>query len=168
MEILLVILAGFIFLLLAGWIASIEWRYHNLQRTFNVLMTGRHGADLEAMLLDNIQRMNRVEQVAKVMEDRASWFQAKLPFMVQHIGVVRFNPFPDKGGDQSFVVAILNDHADGMVLTGLHSRADSRVYAKPVVGGQSTYTLTGEEREAITRAMGAGVRASAPPRVQPQ
>ncbi|HEX9075532.1 MAG TPA: DUF4446 family protein, partial [Anaerolineae bacterium] len=62
--------------------------------------------------------------------------------------------FPDKGGDQSFTVAILDDHADGVVLSGLHSRADSRVYAKPVVRGQSNYTLTGEEKDAIARAMG--------------
>jgi hypothetical protein len=164
-TLILLFLLGFIFLILAGWLASIEWRYHNLQRTFQVLMTGPRGADLEAMLLDNIARMNRVEEIAKGMEERESWFQATLPNMVQHIGVIRFNPFPDKGGDQSFVVAMLNDHADGVVLTGLHSRADSRVYAKPVVAGQSSYTLTGEEKEAITRAMGA--RVTAPPPVPP-
>ncbi len=155
MEIIVLIFAFFV-LLLAAWIATIEWRYQSLQRTFRILMTGRHGADLEAMLLDNVSRMDRVERTAKVMEERSGWFEAKLPYMVQHVGVVRFNPFQDKGGDQSFVVAILNDHADGVVLSGLHSRADARVYAKPVSGGQSTYTLTGEEREAITRAMGAG------------
>ncbi len=79
--------------------------------------------------------------------------EGRQPYLLQHIGVIRFNPFQDKGGDQSFVVAILDDHADGVVLTGLHSRVDSRVYAKPVVRGQSNYTLTGEEKEAIARAM---------------
>jgi hypothetical protein len=65
---------------------------------------------------------------------------------------VRFNPFADKGGDQSFAVALLDDLGDGVVFTGLHSRTDVRVYCKPVVGGASTYPLTNEEAEAITRA----------------
>ena len=71
----------------------------------------------------------------------------------QHVGIVRFNPFSDKGGDQSFAIAILDDHADGIVLSSMQSRTDNRVYGKPVVGGQSTYTLGNEEREAIARAM---------------
>jgi hypothetical protein len=65
---------------------------------------------------------------------------------------VRFNPFADKGSDQSFAVAFLDEHGDGVVFTGLHSRTDVRVYAKPIVGGASTYPLTNEESEAIHRA----------------
>lgn len=152
-EIVVLLLAGFVFLV-AGWVAFIEWRYQNLARSFRVWMTGHGGADLEAILLDYVARMDRIEHGTKAMEPRVGWIEAKQPYLVQHIGVVRFNPFQDKGGDQSFVVAILDDHTDGVVLSGLHSRLDSRIYAKPVVGGQSNYTLTAEEQEAIARAMG--------------
>ena len=72
---------------------------------------------------------------------------------MQHVGVVRFNPFADKGGDQSFAMAILDDQANGAVISTIHSRVEVRVYAKPVIGGQSTYTLTAEEKDAIARAM---------------
>lgn len=153
MEIIAVLVLAVFMLLLAGWVVFIEYRYQSLARSFRLLMTGRGGADLEATLMDYVARMDRVEQVAQSMESRSQNLEAHIPFFIQHVGVVRFNPFPDKGGDQSFVVAILDDHADGVVLTGLHSRMDSRVYAKPVIGGQSNYTLTGEEKEAITRAL---------------
>jgi hypothetical protein len=153
-EILAVLVVAFLVLLLAVWVGFLEYRYQALANSFRLLMTGRGGADLEATLIDYVARMDRVEQVAKTMEDRSLQLETRQPYHLQHVGVIRFNPFQDKGGDQSFVVAILDDHADGVVLSGLHSRMDSRVYAKPVVSGQSNYTLTGEEKEAIARAMG--------------
>jgi hypothetical protein len=153
-EIIVPLIIAVILLVLAGWLGFLEYRYQNLVRSFRLLMTGRGGADLEATLMDYVARMDQVERVAKAMENRSLQLEARQPYLLQHIGVVRFNPFPDKGGDQSFVVAILDDHSDGVVLSGLHSRVDSRVYAKPIARGQSNYTLTGEEKEAIARAMG--------------
>lgn len=151
--ILLFLLLGGVTILLGGWLAFLEYRYHRLVRSFRLLMTGRGGADLEATLMDFVARMDRIEQATRAMDQRAARLEEKQPYLVQHVGVVRFNPFADKGGDQSFVVALLDDHTDGVVISALHSRADVRVYAKPIVGGQSTYTLTAEEKEAIARAM---------------
>lgn len=138
---------------LAGWVAFLELRHQKVAALFRAVMTGRAGADLESILMDYLARMERVESVAQTVEQHLAQVEGKLPFVIQHVGVVRFNPFADKGGDQSFVVAVLDDHTDGFVFSGLHSRSDVRVYAKPVVGGQSTYTLTSEEKEAIARAM---------------
>ena len=140
-------------LILGGWVAFLEYRYRQLASSFRLLMTGRGGADLEATLMDFVARMDHVERTTQGMDSRVAGLEVKLPYLVQHVGIVRFNPFADKGGDQSFVMAILDDHADGAVLSALHSRADVRVYAKPVVGGQSTYMLTTEEKDAIARAM---------------
>lgn len=153
MEILLIVLLFFVVIGLAGWIVFLEYRQRQLANSLRLLLTGRGGADLEATLRDFIARMNHIEQMTQALDLRLTELQVKLPYVVQHIGVVRFNPFSDKGGDQSFVLAILDDHADGAVLSALHGRSDVRVYAKPVIGGQSTYTLTSEEKEAIARAM---------------
>ncbi len=152
MEILVLILFVLL-LLLAGWVALIELRYQRLASPFRMLMTGRGGADLEATLTDFVARMDRVELTTQGMVRRVDAVEVQQPYHVQHVGVVRFNPFQDKGGDQSFVVAVLDGHADGVVITSLSSRTDTRIYAKSVVGGQSTYTLNNEEKEAIARAM---------------
>lgn len=75
---------------------------------------------------------------------------------LQHVGVVRFNPYHDTGGDYSFAVALLDAAGNGLVLTGLYHRDRCRVYAKPIQGWTSSYTLTDEERAAIEQARGAG------------
>jgi len=74
---------------------------------------------------------------------------------VQKVGVVRFNPFKDIGGDQSFSIALLDEEDNGLVITSLYGREGNRVYAKPIEGGQSKYQLSDEEKEAISRAIGA-------------
>ncbi len=152
----IILLAIIFFLIVAGlaiWIALLQRRYQQLADSLRLLMTGRGGADLEATLRDFIARMDRVEQMTQAMESRVSGVEVRIPYLVQHVGIIRFNPFSDKGGDQSFVLAVLDDHTDGVVLSALHSRTDVRVYAKPVIGGQSTYVLTAEEKDAIARAM---------------
>lgn len=138
---------------LAGWLAFLEIRHRQLNSSVRLLLTGRGGTDLETTLLDFVARLSHIEQVTQAVDNRMNDLEVKQPYLVQHVGVVRFNPFSDKGGDQSFVLAILDDHADGAVVSALHGRTDVRVYAKPVIGGQSTYTLTAEEKEAIARAM---------------
>lgn len=153
METILIIVLLLLVLALAGWVGFLEYRHRQLANAFRLLMTGRGGADLEATLTDFVARMDQVERTAHAVDQRMNVVEAKQPYHIQHVGIVRFNPFSDKGGDQSFAIAILDDHADGIVISSMQSRTDNRVYGKSVVGGQSTYTLTNEEREAIARAM---------------
>jgi hypothetical protein len=68
---------------------------------------------------------------------------------IQHIGLVRFNPFEDTGSDQSFAIALLDERRDGVVISSLHGRSNTRVFAKPVSGGSSSHTLSDEEAQAI-------------------
>ncbi|MEK7509933.1 MAG: DUF4446 family protein [Patescibacteria group bacterium] len=69
------------------------------------------------------------------------------------VGIVRFNPFQEIGGDQSFSIALLDGNNDGVIVTGYYAREMNRVYAKPVNRGVSEYSLSDEEKEAIRRAM---------------
>lgn len=71
---------------------------------------------------------------------------------VQKIGIIRFNPFSGVGGEQSFSLALLNGNNDGIVITSLYTRTESRVYGKPVKDGQSEYVLSEEEKQAIDKA----------------
>src|SRR5439155_225063 len=64
---------------------------------------------------------------------------------IQRVGVVRFNPFADTGGDQSFAIALLDAEGNGIVLSSLHSRTDTRVFAKQVQSGRSRHALSDEE-----------------------
>jgi len=73
-------------------------------------------------------------------------------FDVQKIGMVRFNPFSEIGGDQSFSVALLDGNDDGLVITSFYTREGNRVYGKPIKKGESQYALSKEEVKAIEMA----------------
>ena len=148
-ELLLFVIVGVLFV----WIATLEYRLLRLTKTLRLLFSGRTGADLEQVLREYMERMDRTDQTIRQFNARASAIERRAPLSLSHVGIVRFNPFADKGSDQSFAVALLDDHSDGVVFTGLHSRTEVRVYAKPIVGGTSTYPLTDEESEAINRAL---------------
>ncbi|PIP24977.1 MAG: hypothetical protein COX34_01170 [Candidatus Nealsonbacteria bacterium CG23_combo_of_CG06-09_8_20_14_all_36_12] len=73
---------------------------------------------------------------------------------IQKVGIVRFNPFKEVGGDQSFSIALLDGDNSGVVITSLYAREENRVYAKPIKEGNSEYPLSEEEKEAIDKAKG--------------
>ncbi len=73
---------------------------------------------------------------------------------VQRVELFRYNPYDDTGGDQSFTTALLDDKGNGIVLTSLHARSGTRVFAKPVVGGKyDKYQLSKEEELVISKAI---------------
>jgi len=72
---------------------------------------------------------------------------------ITRVGIVRYNPFSNTGGDQSFSIALLNSQNNGLVISSLHSRNETRIYSKPIVSGQSKYHLSEEEYKAIKKAI---------------
>ena len=81
--------------------------------------------------------------------------EARLRTSVRGVGVVRFNPFTAQGGNQSFAAAFLDEQGSGVVLSTLYARDRVGVYAKPVDNGSSSFELTEEEKEAISKAKAA-------------
>ncbi len=74
---------------------------------------------------------------------------------VQRVGFLRYNPYDETGGDQSFTIAILDYKGNGFVLTSLHARSGTRVFAKPIFDGKSEkYKLSKEEDEVLKKALG--------------
>ena len=67
----------------------------------------------------------------------------------QRIGLVRFNPFEDTGSNQSFALALLDADDDGVVISSLHARGGTRIYAKAVAAGRPEATLSEEEAQAL-------------------
>jgi hypothetical protein len=77
--------------------------------------------------------------------------RSELASAVRHVGVVRYDAFGDMGGQLSFSVALLDDAGDGVVLTSINGRSETRSYAKPVAASESGISLSPEESEAIAR-----------------
>ena len=72
---------------------------------------------------------------------------------IQKVGLVRFNPFKDTGGDQSFVLSLIDGNDTGVIISGLYSRSGTRWYAKRVINGKGIdHELTDEEKKALKEA----------------
>ncbi|MNP28139.1 hypothetical protein D3C76_1210890 [compost metagenome] len=109
--------------------------------------------NLESLLIDLKVQLDRLEDdhgQQRIMLESTS---KKLQSVKGHVGLTRYNAFGERGSDLSFSVAIIDDFADGVVLTSIYNRDNSYIYAKPIQKGESTYALSTEEREAITLAM---------------
>ncbi|OHA62462.1 MAG: hypothetical protein A3E07_01065 [Candidatus Wildermuthbacteria bacterium RIFCSPHIGHO2_12_FULL_45_9] len=100
-----------------------------------------------------------IQQVQKLQEDLANTkkelqkFQQEMKKAITKVGVIRFNPFREIGGDQSFSVALLDESNNGVVITSYYGRDVNRIYAKPIQKGSSEYQLANEETEAVKKAM---------------
>jgi hypothetical protein len=139
-------------LLALGGVVLLLARQQRLLGQYQHLMTGTSGGNIEAMLNDHIARVRDTEARVEAVDRLARRLEKAAYFSLQHMGMVRYNPFQDTGGDQSFAVALVDGHGNGVVLSSLHARDVTRVYAKPLQKWESTYSLTDEEKQAIALA----------------
>ncbi len=102
------------------------------------------------------------EQLGAVRED-AGDLRERLRGAVSRVAVVRYDAFEDMGGALSFSAALLDDRGDGMVLSAINGRAETRCYAKSVTEGRSEHSLSDEERSAVNAAL-SGERTAVPAR----
>ena len=134
--------------------------YHRIKRkmkhfeSFSVtLQTFMSGQELDTILEECIRKVDQLEQGTHKNDSRLSQLELKARGGVDRAELLRFRAFENVGSDLSFAFALLNQKGDGVVLSSIHNREESRLYAKPVKEGLSTYSLTGEEKEVIERAM---------------
>jgi hypothetical protein len=150
LAIAVVLLIGLI--VLAVLLGATRRRMRRLEGHYRHLMAGAEDLDMAAALDVLMTRVDSATAEAQALRTATAAFEGRLDSAVQHMGMVRFNPFGDTGGDLSFALAMADAHGDGALLSNLHGRGESRFYAKPLEGWQSPYPLSDEEREAIVRA----------------
>lgn len=153
----LIMAGGLAVVLILVWLALLTfftWRTHRLSRS---LFGDTKKEDLKEILQEHISRVGLVQVRLNDLEKMTAEVKRKGAKHISKVGVVRFNPFEDTGGDQSFALALLDEDDDGVVISSLHGRARTRMYAKPVRGGSHVeYEFSEEEKEAIRKAKALG------------
>jgi hypothetical protein len=129
-------------------------RQTKLLRRYRLLLNGESGRDLDSILLAQGDDLETLKQAVTALDRRVDTLAAEALNHVQRTGIVRFNAFPDTGSDLSFAIALLDGHDNGFVISSLYGRHESRIYAKPIKAGVSTYTLSEEEKQALAIARG--------------
>jgi hypothetical protein len=141
--------------LLVGVVLLVR-RTSRLDQRLGGLTRGAEGQSLEAILDAHLGTVHDVERQVDALTVRAAVLEAVQRKAVQRIGLVRFNPFEDTGGNQSFALALLDMNGDGLIVSSLHARTLTRVYGKAVVGGKSEAALSDEESAALRQALASG------------
>lgn len=98
--------------------------------------------------------LNNLEETSEKLSQEIEELKKEGRLATQKVGMIRFSPFSDVGGDQSFSIALLDGQDSGVVITSLYTREENRVYAKPIKNSISEYTLSEEEKKAIGKAKG--------------
>ncbi len=132
-----------------------------LERRLSSITRGADGASIEEVLRDHLGTVERVATVVDRLDGRTSALERETRLAVQRVGLVRYNPFEDTGGNQSFALAMLDANDDGFVISSLHARTGTRMYAKSVSAGRAEAALSDEETEAL-RLAGTGRRTPQP------
>ncbi len=150
------LLAVLVVVLIAG-LVSLSRRTVALDRRLASLTRGDGGESLEAILHAHLDRVQALSDEVDALAARAAILEAVQRRAIQRTGLVRYNPFEDTGGNQSFAVALLDAHGDGLIVSSLHARSGTRIYAKAVAAGKAEAALSEEEAEALRRAMAPAV-----------
>jgi Na+-transporting methylmalonyl-CoA/oxaloacetate decarboxylase gamma subunit len=140
---------GLLLLILLVLVAIQSARLGRAVRDYRALVGDGRGGSLREVLDEHVGRVDAVARRLGEMDQVHASLEHRTLTSLQHIGLVRFNPFEDTGSDQSFAIALLDGERDGIVISSLHGRANTRVFAKPVQGGSSPHALSAEEEQAI-------------------
>ena len=145
-------LGYYIFIVFGIWLLIISIFLFRIIALFNKLTKGVEVTDLkkvlEKVLAEGEVTSKKIDEIVK----RIDYLEEDGKLHVQRVGLVRFNPFKELGGDHSFSLAILDAQDSGIVITSLHTRDRTRVYMKDIVKGKSGTELSAEEKRALSNA----------------
>ncbi len=134
------------------WLLGLSVGVLLILKFFNQLVKKTKKGDLKRVLEKVLATEVENKKVIKMLSKEIDKLESEGQFHVQKVGLIRFNPFRETGGDHSFSIALLDGKDTGVVLTGLHTRERTRVYAKEINKGKSEHELSNEEKKAFTKA----------------
>jgi len=146
-----VIAATILLFVAAYWIYSLEKRVGEIEVRYQKILRLAEESD-QATVAQLLARLDDQETRLHSLEGNVARISQVLPHTIQGCGIVRYRAYNDVGGDQSFSLALVDEHGTGAMISGLHGHGDIRVYGKPLVQWRSSYSLSAEEQDALGQA----------------
>ncbi len=139
--------------ILAVWVGILTFLYIKAVRHYQKLTAGVTKENLMKVLEEHFTRIEGLEESASIIKKDIEGIKEEDSTHIQRVGLLRFNPFDDTGGNQSFALSLLDDHGDGVVISSLHSRETTRIYGKPVRNfTEGAFEFSAEEKQAVEAA----------------
>ena len=109
--------------------------------------------DIRNKFKEVLDAISGFEKNNQILENRLTGFKKDSLENFSKLAVLKYNPYNDTGGDQSFSLVILNGKMDGVLITSLHSRGSTRIYLKNIKSAESELELSKEEASVLKRAI---------------
>lgn len=122
-----------------------------MYQRLRALTLGKSAQSLESLIVETNTYVKQLGTKQEQLAQKVQELENDSQYNIQHIGALRFNPFKETGGNQSFAIAFTDKRKSGLVLSSLYTRDRVNVFVKPINEGSSDYLLTKEEQEALQR-----------------
>ena len=137
--------------LLTLWVGVITFYFWRLNRNYSLFINGVDKKTLEVVLGNILQTQKVTKNDIAKLAIRCATIETNAKTHIQKVGLLRFNPFKDTGGDQSFILVLADEANSGVVITGLHSRSGVRWFVKRVKEGRGIDVELSEEEKKTLR-----------------
>lgn len=145
---LLVVLAVFL------WLCTLTFLFWKERLFLKTLFPKNGERDIRKKFEEVIKAIEEFKGEAKEVNKRIDLIEENGLKHIQRVELLRYNPYEDTGGDQSFSIAILDKKGSGVMITSLHTRSGTRVFSKPVDKGKAvSYQFSKEEEQVIENAL---------------
>lgn len=125
------------------------WVIFDMRKKMKRLL-GETGTSMEEDIAqDLIRRAARLEAKCEELDPRIDLLEKIATVSIQKVSFVRFNPFQDTGGDNSFILVLLDRTNTGVILSSLYTREGIRLYAKSIEAGKHKHVLSTEEEKVL-------------------
>ncbi len=146
---LLFLILAFIFV----WLVALSVFFWRVLQHYNRLTKGVSEKSLKTVLEELLKDLEINKKDIDYLKDYSAKIDKDGLLHIQKVGLIRFNPFKDTGGDQSFILSLVDGRDTGVVISGLYSRSGTRWYAKRVINGKGVdYELSEEEKKSLKEA----------------
>lgn len=135
------------------WLCVLTFFFLRFYLFYIKIKQGTKEKSLIPILNELLEKEIKIEKGLVSLDKKVAELDEESQFFIQKVGMLRFNPFNDTGGDQSFILSLLDERDTGVVISSLHTRTGTRWYAKKIVEGKGAeHDLSAEEKDAILKA----------------
>lgn len=129
-------------------------RLGSLKKKYDFFMQGENGASLERKLSVEVSEIRDAAKGLETMMTEQAAIRNIQSNTIQKIGFIKYNAFENIGNDLSFALTLLDGNNNGICISSIYGRNESRIFSKPIVKGKSLVNLSQEELESLNEALG--------------
>ena len=143
---------GFAFIVLL-YCMVLHIKLGSLQKKYDFFMRGENGASVERKLSVEVTELRETSKALDLLFQQQAAIKKIQNDTIQKIGYVKYNAFENIGNDLSFSLTLLDGNNNGICITSVYGRNESRIFSKPIIEGKSRVNLSQEELDSLTEAL---------------